>query len=63
MRIARYWNNSGWTLRSGIHKLVNSVLNKDEKPRQWNKSSTVTVYQNGNKTDTDFSNYSETSVS
>jgi hypothetical protein len=47
-------------LRSGIHKLINSILNKDEKPQQWNKSSNVPIYQNGNKTDK--SNYSEMSM-
>jgi hypothetical protein len=50
------------TLRSGIHTLINSILNKDEKPQQWNKSSNVPVYQNGNKRDKDFSNYSEMSM-
>jgi hypothetical protein len=39
------------TIRSEIHKLTNSVWNKDELPEQWKEFITVPVYKKGDKTD------------
>jgi hypothetical protein len=52
----------GGALRSEIHKPINSNWNKDELSQQWKNSSNVPIYQNGNKTDTHFSNYSGISL-
>jgi hypothetical protein len=42
-------------LLTEIHKLINSILNKEELPDQWKDSTTVPIYKNGDKTDS--SNY------
>jgi hypothetical protein len=39
------------TLRSKIHKLFNSILNKEELPDQWKESIIVPVNKKGNKSD------------
>ena len=39
----------GMTICSEIHKLINSVWNKKDLPRQWKESTTVPVYK-GDKT-------------
>jgi hypothetical protein len=36
---------------SSIHKLINSVWNKEEFPDQWNESIIVPVHKKGDKTD------------
>jgi hypothetical protein len=36
-------------LYSEIHKLKNSVWNKEELPQQWKDSIIIPVYQKGNK--------------
>jgi hypothetical protein len=41
----------GKILLSTIHKLINSVWNKEELPNQWKESIIVTVHKKGNKTD------------
>jgi hypothetical protein len=41
----------GETLRSDIHKLINSIWNKEELPDQWRQSVIITVYKKGDKTD------------
>jgi hypothetical protein len=51
----------GETLLSVIHKLINSVCNKEELPDQWNESIIVTIYKTNDKTDC--SNYREISLS
>jgi hypothetical protein len=38
-------------LLSAIHKLINSVWNKEELPGQWKESIVVPVHKKGNKTD------------
>jgi hypothetical protein len=38
-------------LCSEIHKLKNSVWNKEELPQQWKESIIIPVYGKGNKTD------------
>jgi hypothetical protein len=38
-------------LMSAIHKLINSVWNKEELPDQWEKSIIVPVHKKGDKTD------------
>jgi hypothetical protein len=38
-------------LLSAIHKLINSVWNKDELPDQWKQSIIVPVHKKGDKTD------------
>jgi hypothetical protein len=39
------------TVHSGIHKLINSVWNKEELPEEWQEFIIVPVYKKGNKTD------------
>jgi hypothetical protein len=39
----------GEILMSGIQKLINSVLNKDELPDQWNESIIVPIHKKGDK--------------
>jgi len=41
----------GRTIRSEIHKLTNSVWNKEELPEQWKESIVVPIYKKGDKTD------------
>jgi hypothetical protein len=40
----------GEILRSKIHKLINSIWNKEKLPDQWKESITVPVHKNGDKT-------------
>jgi len=42
-------------LHSAIHKLINSIWNKEELPQQWKESIIVPVYKKGDKTE--YSNY------
>jgi hypothetical protein len=42
-------------LLSEIHKLINSIWNKEELSDQWKESITVPIYKKGDKTD--FNNY------
>jgi hypothetical protein len=37
----------GNTLRSEIHKFINSTLNKKELPQKWKQSITVPIYKEG----------------
>jgi hypothetical protein len=39
------------TLRSDIHKHINSISNKEELPDQWKESVIVPIYKKGGKTD------------
>jgi hypothetical protein len=39
----------GETLRFEIHKLINSVWNKEEMPDQWKESNIVPIYKTGDK--------------
>jgi hypothetical protein len=41
----------GGTLRSEIHKLINSIWSKEELPDQWKESIIVPIYKKGDKTD------------
>jgi hypothetical protein len=41
----------GETMRSQIHKLINSISNKEELPDQWEESINVPIYKKGDKTD------------
>jgi hypothetical protein len=41
----------GEMLLSAIHKLINSVWNKEELPDQWKESIIVPVHKKGDKTD------------
>jgi hypothetical protein len=41
----------GETLYSEIHRLICSIWNKEELPRQWKESITVPIYKKGDKTD------------
>jgi hypothetical protein len=41
----------GITIRSVIHKLTNSILNKEELPEEWKKSIIAPIYKKGDKTD------------
>ena len=39
------------TIYSAVHKLINSVWNKEELPEQWNESIIVPIYKKADKTD------------
>ena len=41
----------GRTIRSGAHKLIISVRNKEELPEEWKESIIVPIYKRGDKTD------------
>jgi hypothetical protein len=41
----------GETLHSEIHKLINSIWNKEELPDRWKESNIVPIYKKGNNTD------------
>jgi hypothetical protein len=41
----------GKILLSAIHKLINSVWNKEELPDQWKESIIVPIHKKGDKTD------------
>jgi sorting nexin-29 len=41
----------GEILWSEIHKLINSIWNKEELPDQWKESATVSFHKKGNKID------------
>jgi hypothetical protein len=41
----------GEILLSAIHKLINSVWNKEELPDQWNESIIVPIHKKDDKTD------------
>jgi hypothetical protein len=41
----------GEILLSAVHKLINSVWNKEELPDQWKESMIVTIHKKGDKTD------------
>ncbi|PNF42964.1 hypothetical protein B7P43_G11334 [Cryptotermes secundus] len=51
---------NGEILRSGIHKLVNYIWNKEELTDQWKESIIVPVHKKGDKTDCN--NYREISL-
>jgi len=42
---------AGRTIRSEIHKLINSIWNKEELSEVWKESINVPIYTNGNKLD------------
>jgi hypothetical protein len=50
----------GNTLHSGIHKLMNSIWNKEILPQQWRESIIVPIHKKGDKTEC--SSYREISV-
>jgi hypothetical protein len=37
------------TIRSEMHKLINSIWNKEKLPEDWKKSITVPTYKKGDK--------------
>jgi len=39
----------GRTFRSEIHKLINSIWNKEKLPEEWKESITVPIYKKGDK--------------
>jgi hypothetical protein len=41
----------GETLRSGIHKLIELIWNKEKLPHQWKESIMVPIHKEGDKTD------------
>jgi hypothetical protein len=40
-----------WTIRSEIHKLYNSIWNKEDWPEQWKESFIVPIFKKSDKTD------------
>ena len=42
---------AGRTIRSEIHKLINSIWNKEELHEEWKKSIILPIYMKGDKTD------------
>ena len=50
----------GRVIRSQIHKLINSIWNKEELPEQWKESIIVHAYKKGDTSD--FSNYTSVSL-
>jgi hypothetical protein len=51
---------AGKILLSSIHKLINSIWNKEQLPDQWKESITVPIHKKGDKTDCN--NYSGISL-
>jgi hypothetical protein len=49
--LAELFQAGGETLQSEIHKVINSIWNKEKLPQQWKKSITISVYRKSNKTD------------
>jgi hypothetical protein len=47
---AELYQAGGETLMFVIHKLINSILKKEEMPDQWKDSLIVPIYNNGDKT-------------
>jgi len=41
----------GRTLRSDIHRLINSIWYKEELPEEWNKSIIIPIYKEVDKID------------
>jgi hypothetical protein len=58
--LAELIHKGGEILLSVIHKLINSVWNKEELPDQWKESIIVPVHKKGDKTDCN--NYHGTSL-
>jgi hypothetical protein len=48
---AELFQGGGEILLCAIHKLINSVWNKEELPDQWKESIVVPVHKKGDKTD------------
>jgi hypothetical protein len=55
MKFSEMIQAGGEILLSAIHKLINSVWNKEELPCQWKESITVPVHKKGDKAD--YNNY------
>jgi len=49
--LAQLFQAGGNTSSSEIHKVINSVWNKDELPQQWKESVILPVYKKGDETD------------
>jgi hypothetical protein len=41
----------GTTIRSGIHKLIHSIWNREELPEEWKELIIVPIYKKDDKTD------------
>ena len=50
----------GRTFRSEIHKLINSIWNKEKLPEEWKESIVLPIHKKGDKTDC--SNYTVISL-
>jgi hypothetical protein len=53
--LAELLRAGGEILLSVVHKLINSIWNKEQLPDQWKESIVVAIYKKGDKTDS--SNY------
>jgi hypothetical protein len=49
--LAELIQGGGKILQYAIHKLINSVWNKEELPVQWKESIIVPIHKKGEKTD------------
>jgi len=56
--LGKVLQTGGNTLRYDIHKLINSIWNKEKLPQQWKESIIVPIYKKSEKTD--HSNYGGT---
>jgi hypothetical protein len=48
--LAEWIQAGGRTIHYEIHKLINSVWNKEEWPEEWKESIIVRIYKKGDKT-------------
>ena len=48
---AELFKEGGGNMCCQIHKLINSIWNKEELPEEWKQSIIVPIYKNGDKTD------------
>jgi hypothetical protein len=50
------FTTEGWTICYEVHKLINSIWNKEELPNQWKESITVPIYKGDNAHSSNYHN-------